>query len=370
MYEEHIRLCESICVNNIGVNKRAFHFIYYEVQTLAMLLKYYFRITISNEEISKRLQEKSVFISFSLVLSGITRTSNYNIEKRLESLFRENEEICSYFKTNSDTNSDAHSNALKNTPLRNLFNLVQCLQMIHDDDLRIFQRKDDLILYIDYADRQLIDKVVVPWFCGRSPELVRYFKSLSFVLYYLRNDSRLNKNAEELYRMYDFIFSHMSEHEVALFFVFSQADHELFKILGMDHLKSNVDINQKWRESLERENEKVNFAYSEISKKMQNSVWYLEIAREVSNENPTVVTGNYEYYWINKYDHQREMYIDEVVKSVAITWMYKTNEMYNYFHNGLQEPIGDTYDKEIYTLVYKMKNMSFEQYKGLSMFVV
>lgn len=154
------------------------------------------------------------------------------------------------------------------------------------------------------------------------------------------------------------------------FFVFSQSDHELFKILGMDQLKSSVGINQKWRESLKKENEKVTFTYSEISEKMQNSVWYLEIARDISNENFTVGNGNHDYYWINKYDYQRKMCIDEVVKSVAITWMYKTNEMYNYLYNGLQEPIWNTYDKELYSLVYKMKNMSFEQYKGLSMFVV
>lgn len=360
MYEEHLRLCDSIVTKNIGYNKRAFHFIFYEVQTLSILLNYYFEFFINDDDIRRKLKQRSLFISFSFILSGVTRKSNYNLIEKLSILFYDDESITNFLGLNSKKDK---------TSLMKIFDFVECLQVIKDEDLEVLKCQNDLILFNDYADVQLKQKLYTPWFCGHRPDLVRYFKSLGNMLNFIRNSKQIC-DYEKLYQLYDFMFSHMSEHEIGLVFIFTNSYHEYMQILGIlsdDSFKCKntngkkllktilEDYKQKMKDKKYPELKRAALIYEgkDICDNVYSYVWDEEeqykIGKSIFNRNN------------NKFSiipHEEPKYVDEILSGVAMNWILRTNNIYNFIKKN--EVKCD--NAKIIDIVKKIGNTTFEEY--------
>lgn len=353
MYEEHLRLCDSITTQNIGSNKRAFHFMFYELQTLAILLIYYFNIFIKDSIVKDKLKKKALFISFSFILSGVTRKSNDNLKKKIKQLFHNDEEVIKYLGLSSKDSEDSE--------LLKVFNFVECLQVIKNEDLEVFQRKDDLILFIDYASLQLKQNLHIPWFCGHRPELVRYFKSLGNMLNFIRNTEQIRER-KKLHRLYDFMFSYMSEHEIGLVFIFTNAFHEFMQLLGLV-----FDDSYKFETRGEKDSDGIYDVYKQKVKELI----YPELNRRISsfNQKKDDDEVSYSYEWDENEEnknkrtsetlnHKKDKHTDEIFKSVAMNWILRTNDIYNY-----QNESNINYnDQEIIRIVKKIGNTPFSEY--------
>jgi hypothetical protein len=221
-------ISRDIKVKNIGSNKRAFHFIFYEVKTLTYLLYIFcsekLRSVDDNELlfpsvslIDDKLKKSLPFISLSFVLSGATGTSNKQIQKRINCVFGKND-------------IDIKTSSFINQYFEDIVLIVNCLQEIHNSELEKFSDMDCLTLFLNFWDRQTLNNEKMPWFWGRRPEMVSYIKYLAMIINFICSSNR--KNIKDSLYM-DTVFSQLSEYEIGLMNIFVCSYHELPYILGV-----------------------------------------------------------------------------------------------------------------------------------------
>ncbi len=244
-------------IDNVGANKVAFHFAFYELHALYYVFYAFFEKTVKGKDNQLFIEltdpDNLMPVCVSFVLSGVTQTSNRQIHKR----------IVEHVKPNEDTGTGSirlfqyYSPYDANSEFRKLERIVLSLQHLGENDLRLFKKENRLILFIDYADSVLSEKNKrIVWFGGRRSALIRYIKYLHMIVTYIdaSYQSDIEKNV-----FYDSIFSIMSEHEVGVIYALSQSKNEFYKILGVDAQQGDMEIICQIEKWMRRTNEMYDF---------------------------------------------------------------------------------------------------------------
>lgn len=223
-------ISHDITVKNIGSHKKAFHFIFYEIKALYCIFQTFYYKTI--ECLDKNLYDYAshpkelVPLCISFVLSGVTSTSNAQIRKRVLEMVHEKPQLHDYYEKNFEA----------------LENIVLCFQEIHAKELKEMKKENRLILFVDYADTQLNSGPKIPWFGGHREDLVRYLKTLWFIVEYI-DKSYTSDRKDKKREFYNCIFGLMSEHEVGVLYTLCKSTHEYKNLLGLNKEKQNTGEN-------------------------------------------------------------------------------------------------------------------------------
>lgn len=223
-------ISHDIYIREIGSHKRAFHFIFYEIQSLYYIFDTHFYSSVNpkNPKLYNKLRqpENLVPICISFVLSGVTLNSNEQIKKRIQE-FAKDSEIKSYYYNPIN--------------FQKLVNIVLCIQEIKKEELEALSKEERLLLFVNYARFQLKDKKEIPWLGGRRPDLVRYMKFLNVLVSYIFKSYSDETKRNEFCNC---IFGLMSEHEIGTAYAISKSSHEFDKILGMKQTEDSANTNQ------------------------------------------------------------------------------------------------------------------------------
>lgn len=194
-------ISKEISVVEIGNNKRAFHFIFYQYRALYFIFYEFLKHT--HPDIFEKHKQNVRSISMSFLLSGTTNHSNKQI------------------KDQTITACDGDE-ASVNKFFDQFENIVLNLQRLEKHDLETLYRDENLILFVDYAARELngqLNNKKIEWFWGHRTQLTPYIKYLNMMVEYINTS---NINNKPIY--YDNIFNQMSEHEVGLLYLFCNSE--------------------------------------------------------------------------------------------------------------------------------------------------
>lgn len=181
----------NINIPSVGKNKEAFHFLFYEYQTLLI----FFYILYKNhnnkyEEIDKKKIDDLSSLAISFLMCGITNISNDRIKQEFSLTFDE-----SFIKTATD--------------------LVSNLQKINSKQISSLSKIKQLTLFESYLTNSKIK-----WFWGMRSNLIPYLNSVNILIYYVEIFFQDKEDKKEKNLYYNIIYAQMSEHELGLLYAF------------------------------------------------------------------------------------------------------------------------------------------------------
>lgn len=178
----------NINIPSVGKNKEAFHFLYYEYQTLLIFFYILYKEHNSKyEKIDKKKIDDISSLAISFLMCGITDTSNDRIKK----------EFCQIFDENF---------------IKSAIDLVSNLQKINSKQIFSFSKIKQLTLFESYHTNSEIK-----WFWGMRSNLIPYLNSINTQISYVNNYFQEDKEKNQYYNI---IYALMSEHELGLLYAF------------------------------------------------------------------------------------------------------------------------------------------------------
>lgn len=243
------QISDDIKVENIGSNKKAFHFIFYQYQGLYFIFYSYLKNHPKSDLFFDKIEESIPLFSFSFLLSGVTNKSNNQIRgKVIESV------KYSLYKTEpslSDSELEAQVSEVVDYFFEDLVNIMLNLQRLTDDSLKVLKNEENLVLFITYA-HLIIEKKVdyIDWFWGYRISLVPYIKYLIMTVSYV-----MESDIEDKVVYYKHIYSQMSEHEIGLLNILANNRFEFEKLVGYHIFVKSGDKNVEKDNNRDKEEE-------------------------------------------------------------------------------------------------------------------
>lgn len=175
----------SIDIKQIGKNKRAFHFIFYEYHTLLIIFKYLYIINQHRQSVSDDEIKNLSSLAISFLMCGTTTESN----KRILHVYKEKIDIKFITK------------AIK---------LVNNLQKMDKKQIYKFGKIPELMLFNNYSTQEGIK-----WYWGMRADLIVYINMINTQVGFIENNNMHNIDKNTYFKI---IYAQMSEHELGLLY--------------------------------------------------------------------------------------------------------------------------------------------------------
>lgn len=188
------QITNDIDIQPIGKNKQAFHFIFYEYQSLFYLIQKKYE-SCHNSSYTEKIEEISA-LTISFIMCGVTNNTNNKIKKEFSEKFKEKF-------------------------ILECINMVSSLQKVNAKDLKTTNNISKLVLYQNYKSQCKNIK----WFWGLRTYLIVYVKTINSIIELIEDMSEKDDNEKEKLaeKYYNYLYTQMSEHEIGLLYAIHKA---------------------------------------------------------------------------------------------------------------------------------------------------